>query len=93
MLSFAASMGCRRVMGGDDMSFLLLGFFMGMLTAFGLLGFLIYWLCCRSNNVAVAKFILGIAQALAHKRKSPEPPAPSKNGELMEEARPKKSGG
>jgi hypothetical protein len=48
------------------MSFIL-GFLTGILFAFGLMGFLTYWLCNRSNNIAVAKFINGIAQALAHR--------------------------
>ena len=43
---------------------LILGFFMGLLTALGLLGLLIYWLCRRSNNMAVAKFIEGITHAV-----------------------------
>jgi hypothetical protein len=45
----------------------MLGFLTGIIAALGLLGFLTYWLCSRSNNIAVAKFINGIAQALAHK--------------------------
>jgi hypothetical protein len=48
------------------MSFIL-GFLMGILTAYGLLGGLTYLLCSRSDNIAVAKFLNGIAQALAHK--------------------------
>jgi hypothetical protein len=64
----------------------LLGFMTGLLVAIGLFGFLTYWLCSRPNNVAVAKFINGIAQALAHKPKPPEPSAPGKNGEATEEA-------
>jgi len=64
----------------------LLGFMMGLLAAIGLFSFLTYWLCSRSNNIAVAKFINGIAQALAHKTKSPEPLVPEKNGEATEEA-------
>lgn len=64
----------------------ILGFLTGILAALGLLGFLTYWLCSRSNNIAVAKFINGIAQALAHKPKSSEPSTPGKGGEAMEEA-------
>jgi len=64
----------------------LLGFLMGLLAAIGLFGFLTYWLCSRSNNIAVAKFINGIAQALAHKPKSPEPSVPGKDGEATVEA-------
>ncbi len=60
---------------------LILGFFMGLLTALGLLGLLIYWLCRRSNNMAVAKFIEGITHAVAHKPKSPEALAASENAE------------
>ena len=48
------------------MSFIL-GFLTGILFAYGLLALLTYWLCSRSDNIAVAKFINGIAQALAHR--------------------------
>jgi hypothetical protein len=75
---------------------LILGFLMGLLTAFGLAGFLAYWLCCRSNNIAVAKFINGFALALAHKAKSSEPLARGENGNATEEAlgaRKNKAGG
>ena len=65
----------------------ILGLLMGLLAAIGLFGLLAYWLCSRSNNIAVAKFINGIAQALASKAKSPEPLAPGENGEAIEEAR------
>jgi hypothetical protein len=44
----------------------ILGFLTGLLAALGLFGFLACWLC-RSNKIAVAKFINGIAQALAHR--------------------------
>ena len=50
------------------MSFIL-GFLTGILVAYGVLALLTYWLCSRSNNMAVAKFINGIAQALAHKER------------------------
>jgi hypothetical protein len=68
------------------MSFIL-GFLMGLLTAMGLLAFLTYWLCNRSNNIAAAKFINGIAQALAAKGRPPEPTAPANNGAAMEKSR------
>jgi hypothetical protein len=48
----------------------LLGFMMGMLAAIGLFGVLAWWLCSRSNSMAVAKFINGIAQALASLNKA-----------------------
>jgi len=65
----------------------ILGFLIGLIAATGLYGFLAYWLCSRSNNVAVAKFINGIAQALAHEPKSSPPLAPAKNGQATEDAR------
>jgi hypothetical protein len=46
----------------------LLGFLIGVLAAIMLLGLLVYWLCSRPNSMAVAKFINGIAQALAHRK-------------------------
>jgi len=64
----------------------ILGLLLGLLAAIGLLGFLTWWLCSRSNNVAVAKFINGVAQALAHQPKSSEPLAPDKEGEAIEQA-------
>jgi len=76
-------------MKGNDMGFIL-GFLMGLLAALGLFGFLAYWLCGRSNNVAVAKFINGIAQALAHKPRPPEPLEPGQNGQPAEEVRGKR---
>jgi hypothetical protein len=51
----------------------MLGFMMGMLVAFALFGVLAWWVCSRSNSVAVAKFINGIAQALAHQSRAKEP--------------------
>jgi hypothetical protein len=64
----------------------LLGVFMGFFGAFVIIGVLAYLLCSRSNNIAIAKFIDGVAQALAHSPKSPESPAPSPNGEATEKA-------
>jgi hypothetical protein len=64
----------------------LLGFMMGFVAAIGLFGFLGYWLCSRPNTIAVAKFINGIAQALAHKPKSSQPLAPGKNGQATDAA-------
>jgi hypothetical protein len=79
--------GCRRViMKGDDMGFLL-GFFMGLLAAIGGFAFLAYWLCNRTNNVAAAKFMIGCAQALAHRPKSSAPLPPAENGEATALAR------
>jgi hypothetical protein len=49
-----------------------LGFLLGLLAAIAIAGGLAYWLCSRSNTVAVAKFINGIAQALAHRPRTPE---------------------
>ena len=62
----------------------LLGFLMGLLAAIGLFGFLAYWLCSQPNSIAVAKFINGIAQALAHQPKSSAPLAPGENGKAIE---------
>jgi hypothetical protein len=69
---------------GRDMGFIL-GFMAGMLAACALLGIGVWWVCSRSNNMALAKFINGIAQALAHKARPPEPMTPSKNGMLPED--------
>jgi len=49
---------------------LIIGFLMGLLAAVMGFGLLVYWLCSRPNSMAVAKFINGIAQALAHKKSS-----------------------
>jgi len=66
----------------------ILGIFLGILTAIGLILFGTYWICTRSDTQAAAKFILGIiAQALAHGPNAPEPAAPGKDGEAKEEAR------
>lgn len=46
----------------------LIGFLIGMLTAMAMFGFLGYWLCTRSNHIAVAKAVNGLANALATKR-------------------------
>jgi hypothetical protein len=64
-----------------------LGFTMGMLVAVVLFGVVAWWVCSRSNSVAVAKIINGIAQALASKAKPPALLAPDENGEAMKEAR------
>jgi len=59
----------------------ILGLLIGLLLAVALIGFLAYWLCSRSNTLAVAKFINGIAQALAALRpKSSEPPSATRDG-------------
>ena len=65
---------------------LILGFLIGFIVAVGLLIFLIYWLCSRSSNVAVAKFVNGIALALAHKEKRNETATPKEDGETTNEA-------
>ena len=65
----------------------ILGSLTGLLAAIGLFGFLTFWLCSRLSNIAVAKFINGIALALAHKPKSSETSAPARNGQAMAEAR------
>jgi hypothetical protein len=62
----------------------ILGLLMGLLAAIGLVGFLACWLCSRSDNVAVAKFINGLAKALAHKQKSSEPLTRGENGNAGE---------
>jgi len=69
----------------------ILGFLMGLLSAIGLLVALAYWLCHRSNNVAVSKFISGIAQALEHIAPS-EPSSPDENEEEEEEGEQEASG-
>jgi hypothetical protein len=48
----------------------IVGFLTGLLAAIGLLGFLAYWLCTRSNHIAIAKAVNGLANALATKPKS-----------------------
>jgi len=70
---------------GDNMGFIL-GFLLGLIAALGLIGFLIYWLCSRSDNIAIAKCLNGFAQALANRPKSPEPLVQGKNGEAAAEA-------
>ena len=74
-----------RMAKGDNMD-IVFGFLMGLLTAIGLFGFLTYWLCSRSNTMAVAKFINGIAQALAHKPQSAEALTPGRSGEAKQDA-------
>jgi len=59
----------------------LLGFMLGLFAVAGLFVFLVYWLCTRPNHIAVAKAINGVAQALAHTPKSPEPATPGTDGE------------
>jgi hypothetical protein len=65
----------------------------GLITAIGLMVFLVYWLCTRSNNVAIAKAVAGLANALAHRPKSPEAMALGENRQTMwpSEGRGKKS--
>jgi hypothetical protein len=43
----------------------------GLLAAIVGLGLLAYWVCTRPNNMAVARFINGIAQALAAQQQKP----------------------
>lgn len=62
----------------------ILGFLSGLLTAIGLFSFLAYWLCTRSNHLALARFIYGIAQALASLRpKSAGPSTTADNGKAI----------
>jgi len=65
----------------------ILGLLMGLLVAIGLFGFLAYWLCSRPNNIALARFINGIAQALAclNKAKPVEPPSPDQTGNAVQD--------
>jgi hypothetical protein len=58
----------------------ILGLLLGMIGTLTGLGFLAYWLFIRSNNLAAARFVNGIAQALAsiNKVRAPEPLAPRK---------------
>jgi len=51
----------------------LAGFMTEIFVAIALFGFLAWRLCSRSNGVAVAKFIGGIAQALASVDKAKSP--------------------
>jgi len=44
---------------------IVLGFMAGLLAAVAGIGFLAYWVCTRPNNIAVARVINGIAQAIA----------------------------
>ncbi len=60
--------------------FFVLGLLIGLLSAIGLFGGAAYWLCTRSNHVAIAKFINGIAQALAHRPDSAGPMSSGSNG-------------
>jgi hypothetical protein len=73
----------------DYMGFLL-GLLVGVVSAIGLFVFLAYWLCSRSSNMALARCLNGIAQALAHKPKSSEPLTPGENGEAMDGAKAKR---
>ncbi len=57
-----------------------LGLLLGLLSAIGLFGGVAYWLCTRSNHVAIAKFINGIAQALAHRPDAGGPLNSGSNG-------------
>jgi hypothetical protein len=73
---------------GNDMGFIL-GFLLGFLAAIGLAGFMAFWVCTRSNRIALAKAVNGLAIAIATKQKPPEPPAPPapvSNGDTKAEA-------
>jgi hypothetical protein len=61
-----------------EMGFIL-GFLTGLLAAIGLFVFLAYWLCTRSNHIAIAKAVNGLANALATRPKTSEPSAPGKS--------------
>ncbi len=58
-----------------------LGFMMGLVGAVILFGVAAWWVCSRSDSVAVAKFINGIAQALAHRPKTSQPATAGKKVE------------
>jgi hypothetical protein len=50
------------------------GFLVGLLAAAAGLGFLVHWVCTGPNNIAVARFVNAIAQAIASRHpKSREP--------------------
>lgn len=50
----------------------LLGLLTGLLAAVVGFGFLAYWVCTRPNNMVVARFVNGIAQALAAQQPKPQ---------------------
>jgi hypothetical protein len=54
-----------------------LGLLTGLLAAIAGFGLLAYWVCTRPNNIAVARFINGIAQALAAQRERGKTAGPS----------------
>jgi hypothetical protein len=58
----------------------ILGFLSGLIVAIGLLGFLVYWLCTRPNQLAVARFINGFANALVTRPKASGPALVADNG-------------
>ncbi len=55
----------------------ILGLLLGLLGAIGLIGFLAYWVCSRPDSAAVAKFLGGIADAMAHRENVPAEEKPS----------------
>jgi hypothetical protein len=59
-----------------------LGLLTGLLVAIVGFGLLAYWVCTRPNNVAMARFINGIAQALASQQ-----PRPREKGKTTERSR------
>ena len=62
------------------------GFLFGLLAAVALASAFAYWICTRSDTIALAKFINGVAQALAHRSKSP-PVLPGDNGDGIRDAK------
>lgn len=64
----------------------ILGLLLGILAAILLFGLLVYWLCSRPNSLAVAKFINGIAQALAHRKHVPDGATPEEKADSTEDA-------
>ncbi len=56
------------------------GFLLGLLTAIGLLGYLAYRLCTRSDRIAIAKAVNGLANAPATKPQSSGSAAAADNG-------------
>jgi hypothetical protein len=64
----------------------ILGLLMGILAAILLFGLLVYWLCSQPNSLAVAKFINGIAQALAHRKHVPDRATSDENEDSTQDA-------
>jgi hypothetical protein len=65
----------------------IVGFLLGLLAAIAVFGFLAYWLCTRTNHIAIAKAVNGLANALATRSKSAEPSAPGRSGKATARSR------